>query len=164
MPPGGIYKPAHTRDGDLMQTGGIYIALGSNLGDRESHIRTALAELEEQGDIRVLRRSSLRETDPVGGPLGQPRYLNAAAELETQLAPRTLLERMQTIESRHGRVRAVPNAARTLDLDLLIYRNERINEPDLTVPHPRMWQRDFVMLPLGEICPLGTLSGMRRPA
>jgi 2-amino-4-hydroxy-6-hydroxymethyldihydropteridine diphosphokinase len=137
---------------DLMQSGGIYIALGSNLGDRAAHIQTALAELEEQGDIRVLRCSSLHETDPVGGPPGQPRYLNAAAELDTQLPPRALLERMLAIESRHGRERHTPNAARTLDLDLLIYRNERINEPDLTVPHPRMWERAFVIQPLSEIC------------
>src|SRR5512136_3128008 len=98
-----------------MQSGGIYIALGSNLGDRAEHIRTALAELEEQGDIRVLCCSSLHETDPVGGPPGQPRYLNAAAELDTQLPPRALLQRMLAIESRHGRVRQTHNGARTLD-------------------------------------------------
>jgi 2-amino-4-hydroxy-6-hydroxymethyldihydropteridine diphosphokinase len=135
-----------------MHSGGIYIALGSNLGDREWHIRTSLAELEEQGDIRVLCCSSLHETDAVGGLSGQPPYLNAAAELDTQLPPRALLERMLAIESRHGRVRQLPNQPRTLDLDLLIYRDERINESDLIVPHPRMWQREFVMQPLSEIC------------
>lgn len=145
-----------------MQSGGIYIAVGSNLGDRAEHIRTALIELQEHGDIRVLRCSSLHETDPVGGPPGQPRYLNAAAELETQLPPRALLQRMLAIEARHGRVRQIPNAARTLDLDLLVYRSERIGEPDLTVPHPRMWEREFVMQPLREVCSIEMLSQARR--
>ncbi|HOO16572.1 MAG: 2-amino-4-hydroxy-6-hydroxymethyldihydropteridine diphosphokinase [Phycisphaerae bacterium] len=147
-----------------MPEGGIYIAMGSNLGDRERHIRTALAELEEQGDIRVLRCSSLRETDPVGGPPGQPRYLNGAAELDTQLPPHALLQRMLAIEARHGRVRNVKNGARTLDLDLLIYRDQRVTEADLTIPHPRMWEREFVMAPLAEIQSPDQLSKMHQSA
>ena len=144
-----------------MNAGGIYIALGSNLGDRASHIRTALAELEEQGDIRVVRCSSLHETAPVGGPPGQGMFLNAAAELDTELSPQVLLERMLVLEARHDRVRTVRNGARTLDLDLLLYRDRRLNEPELIVPHPRMWERPFVMEPLAEICPAVRLAAAR---
>lgn len=142
--------------------GGVYIALGSNLGDRAGHIRTALRELAEEGDIRVLRCSSLRETAPVGGPPDQPAFLNAAAELGTRLPPRALLARLLAIEARHGRVRGAPNGPRTLDLDLLIYRDEWIDEPGLAVPHPRMWEREFVLAPLREICDLAALP-VRRP-
>ena len=145
-----------------MDSGGIYIALGSNLGDRMAHIRTALTELAEEGDIRVLRCSSLHETEPVGGPAGQRRFLNAAAELATELPPQTLLGRMLAIEARHGRVRTVRNGARTLDLDLLLYRDCRVDEPDLTVPHPRMWERAFVVQPLAEICSPHRLEAARR--
>ncbi len=132
--------------------GGIFIALGSNLGDRAWHIRRALKELEQADSIRVLACSSLHETDPVGGPAGQGRYLNAVAELATELAPRALLARLRETEDRHDRRRTVPNAARTLDLDLLLYRELAIDEPGLTVPHPRMWQRTFVTDPLSEVC------------
>lgn len=145
-----------------MSTGDIYIALGSNLGDREAHIRGALEELEEAGDIRVVQCSSLHETEPVGGPPGQGLFLNAVAELATDLPPHALLARMQAIEARHGRRRTVRNGARTLDLDLLLYGTRRISEPDLTVPHPRMWERPFVMLPLREICPDSKLAALSR--
>ena len=131
---------------------GIYIGLGANLGDREATIQAALLDLGHLGDIRVLACSSLHETEPVGGPPGQPMYLNAVARLETDLSPQDLLARMQEIEHHHGRSRSVPNAPRTLDLDLLLYHDQVINEPDLIVPHPRMWQREFVMRPLREIC------------
>ena len=144
-----------------MDIGGIYIALGSNLGDRAAHIHTALAELQQENDIRVLCCSSLHETKPVGGPPGQGLFLNAAAELASDLSPQALLERMLTIEARHGRVRIVPNGARTLDLDLLIYRDLRLNENNLIVPHPRMWDRPFVMKPLTEICPPTRLQAAR---
>jgi 2-amino-4-hydroxy-6-hydroxymethyldihydropteridine diphosphokinase len=146
----------------MVATGGVFIALGSNLGDRAQHIRDALRELAEAGDIRVLAVSSLHETDPVGGPPGQPRYLNAAAELATDLEPRALLERMQAIERRHGRERTVRDGPRTLDLDLLLYRDRTIDDPDLCVPHPRMWQREFVLRPLGEICDPTRLAAARR--
>ena len=136
----------------MVETGGIFIALGSNRGDRQRHIDDALRELTERGDIAVLACSSFHETDPVGGPAGQPRYLNAVAELATELAPRVLLARMQEIETRHGRERAVRNAPRTLDLDLLLFRDQAIDESDLTVPHPRMWERAFVTAPLAEVC------------
>jgi 2-amino-4-hydroxy-6-hydroxymethyldihydropteridine diphosphokinase len=140
----------------------IYIALGSNLGDRERTIEAALRDLQAQGDIRVVRCSRLHETEPVGGPPGQGRYLNAVAELETELPPRALLDRLLTIERRHGRVRGVANGPRTLDLDLLLYGQRVIDKQDLMVPHPRMWQRPFVMQPLEEICDARQLATCRR--
>ena len=140
-----------------MVTCGIFIGLGSNLGDREVHIRGALRELAEAGDIRVLRCSSLHDTEPVGGPPAQPRFLNAVAELETDLPPRELLDRLLAIERRHGRQRGVRNGPRTLDLDLLLYRERFISEPGLVVPHPRMWERPFVAQPLAEICDVNSL-------
>lgn len=157
MTPAG-HKPV-ARD---LSDGGVFIALGSNLGDRAGHVRAALRELSEAGDVRVLRCSSLHETPPVGGPPGQPAFLNAAAELATYLPPRELLARLLAIEARHGRVRGVRNGPRTLDLDLLIYRDEFIDEPGLCVPHPRMWEREFVLAPLREICDLAALP-VRRP-
>ena len=138
------------------------MALGSNLGDRAQHIRDALRELAEAGDIRIVACSSLRETEPVGGPAGQPRFLNAVAELATALEPRALLERMQEIEQRHARRRGVVNGPRTLDLDLLLYNDQVVDAPDLCVPHPRMWQRAFVMEPLAEVCDAGRLAAVRR--
>jgi 2-amino-4-hydroxy-6-hydroxymethyldihydropteridine diphosphokinase len=93
----------------------------------------------------------------VGGPEGQDRYLNAVAELETALSPRALLQRLLAIERRHGRRRTVRHGPRTLDLDLLLYGDRVINEPELTVPHPRMWERPFVMGPLSEICDVDSL-------
>ena len=131
--------------------GGIYIGLGSNVGNKTQNLREALQELESAGDIRVLRCSSFHDTAPVGGPPGQDRFLNAVAELATDLSPRELLTRMQEIEQRHGRVRTVANGPRTLDLDLLLFRDQRIDEPDLNVPHPRMWERAFVLEPLAEL-------------
>ncbi len=145
-----------------MVVSGVFIGLGSNLGDREATIRSALRELEADNDIRVVRCSSLHETEPVGGPPGQGRYLNAVAELETALPPRALLERLLAIERRHGRQRSAANGPRTLDLDLLLYGDRVIDEPDLVVPHPRMWERPFVMEPLAEICDIDTLKACRR--
>lgn len=146
----------------MVEEGGIFIALGSNLGDRARHIYDALRELAEEGDVRVVACSTLHETEPVGGPADQPQFLNAVAELATDLEPHDLLERMQAIERRHGRLRNSRNSARTLDLDLLLHRDHVIDDPDLTVPHPRMWQRWFVMEPLAEICDLGRLVAARR--
>lgn len=128
-----------------------YIGLGANLGDRDVTIRAALAALGEEDGIEVVAVSTLRETDPVG--VGrQPVFLNGAAELETTLSARELLDRLLATEQRFGRVR-VPgeHGPRTLDLDLLLYGDERIDEPGLTVPHPRLHERAFVLEPLAEI-------------
>ncbi len=138
-----------------------FVALGSNVGDREGHIRASLRQLSEHASVDLLRSSSLHETTPVGGPSGQEMYLNAAAEIATSLLPQDLLAWLHEIERRHGRVRETRWGPRTLDLDLLLYRDFFIDRPELTVPHPRMWERDFVMTPLHEICPAGLLESMR---
>ena len=140
---------------------GVFIGLGSNLGDRAGHIAGALRDLVEADDIRVVACSTVHETDPVGGPAGQPKFLNAVAELETGLTPRELLVRLLDIEHRHGRVRETQNGPRTLDLDILLFRALVIDEADLHVPHPRMWRRTFVLEPLAEICDVARLRPLR---
>ena len=130
-----------------------YVALGSNLGDRGAHLEAALAALRSTEGIEVVAVSRTFETDPVGPPPQGP-YLNAAARLRTTLSPRALLERLLAIEAERGRERgAVRNAARTLDLDLLFFADLRVDEPGLTLPHPRLHQRPFVLDPLCEIAP-----------
>jgi len=131
-----------------------YIALGANLGNREKTLREALLELARNGNV-VLSVSSFHKTRPVGGPSKQPMYLNAAAKLETTLSPRGLLELLLKVEKKFGRTRdsAERNLPRTLDLDLLFYENQIIDEPGLIVPHPRLHERQFVLDPLYEIAP-----------
>src|SRR5437588_5415059 len=108
-----------------------YIALGSNLDDRQGHLDDALQALHTTPSISVLRISSYHETAPVGGPPGQMNYLNAAAQLWTELDPRELLRALLSLEEKHGRVRREPNGPRTLDLDLLLFGDLVLNEPDL---------------------------------
>jgi 3-oxoacyl-[acyl-carrier protein] reductase len=130
-----------------------YVALGSNLGDRRAHLDRALAELRGRPRVEVLRISSLYETAPVGGPPGQGPYLNAVAELRTTLPPEALLQTLLDVEDALGRVRAEKDGPRTIDLDLLLYGDEISDEPLLTLPHPRLHQRLFVLQPLAEIVP-----------
>lgn len=127
-----------------------YIGIGSNLGDRLGYIENAIKKLKETGKIEVRKISNIHETEPVGGPK-QGKYLNAVIEIETGLKPRELLVRLQDIENQLGRKRAVKNGARTIDLDILLYGNDSVNEPDLKIPHPKMRGREFVMKPLKEI-------------
>lgn len=136
-----------------------YIALGSNLGNREHSLRSALQQLAETAGTDVQAVSDFIETEPVGPP-GQGPYLNAAAELCTSLSPRELLNRMLSIEVAHGRDRASGGGGasggekwgpRTLDLDLLLFDDLIIDEPGLTLPHPRMCERTFVLRPLAQI-------------
>jgi 2-amino-4-hydroxy-6-hydroxymethyldihydropteridine diphosphokinase len=128
-----------------------YIGLGSNLGDREGTIRRALELLSAGDDIEVTAVSSLEETDPVGYE-DQPRFLNGAAALSTELSPRELLERMFAVERQLGRIRTGPRfGPRTIDLDLLLYGQESIDEPGLRIPHPRLAERRFVLEPLVEL-------------
>jgi 2-amino-4-hydroxy-6-hydroxymethyldihydropteridine diphosphokinase len=122
-----------------------YVGIGANLGDREATIAAALEQLP--GLVAV---SALRETDPVG-VLDQPRFLNCAAALETELSPRALLEELLAIEQRLGRERRERWGPRTIDLDLLLYGDEVVDEPGLTVPHPRLHERRFVLEPLAEL-------------
>lgn len=137
-----------------------YIGLGSNLGDREMALRQALAGLEELGAVRV---SSVRETEPVG-ITDQPRFLNAVAELNTELAARDLLDRLLELERTIGRNRTKETrwGPRTIDLDLLLYGDDVIAEPGLTVPHPRLAEREFVLEPLYELAPDLVLPDGRR--
>jgi len=130
------------------------VGLGSNLGEREATLWKALEGLGATEGIEVLAVSSFRETDPVG-VIDQPRFVNAAAALETSLSPRELLERLLDVERSLGRDRAVEErwGPRTLDLDLLLYGGESIDEPGLEVPHPRLTERAFVLEPLLELDP-----------
>jgi 2-amino-4-hydroxy-6-hydroxymethyldihydropteridine diphosphokinase len=129
------------------------IGLGSNLGDRRANLEGAIADLAATPCVSVRRVSSFRETEPVGGPPGQGTYLNAAAVLETTLDPPVLLHILQAIEMRYGRVRTVRWGERTLDLDLLLFDDQIIDTTELTVPHPRLAERRFVLEPLAEVAP-----------
>lgn len=131
----------------------IYIALGSNLGQREKNITAALTALEHTRGIVVDQVSSLYETNPVGGPEDQPKFINAAARLKTELPPERLLALLLQIEASLGRKRGEPWGPRTIDLDLLLYDDLVISEDGLSVPHPLMHERRFVMEPLAEIAP-----------
>ena len=131
-----------------------FVGLGSNLGEREATLWKALEGLGATEGIEVVAVSSFRETDPVG-MVDQPCFVNAAAALETSLRPRELLERLLDVERSLGRDRAVEErwGPRTLDLDLLLYGGETIDEPGLEVPHPRLAERAFVLEPLLELDP-----------
>ena len=129
----------------------VYVGLGSNLGDREQTIRGALARIEADPQIDVVAVSSLRETDPVGYN-DQPKFVNGAAALRTQLSPKALLERLLQIERELGRERSGPRyGPRTIDVDLLLYGSEEVDEPGLRIPHPRLAEREFVLEPLAEL-------------
>jgi 2-amino-4-hydroxy-6-hydroxymethyldihydropteridine diphosphokinase len=134
-----------------------YIALGANLDDPVRQVRQGFERLQTIPQCHLAAASSLWRTAPVGGDLvaGQPDYINAVAKLETTLDAEALMQHLQAIEAEAGRVRRAdrPMASRTLDLDLLLYGAERIETPDLTVPHPRMHVRAFVLAPLAELAP-----------
>ena len=136
-----------------------YVGLGTNLGDREAMLRSALEQLAAEPGVEVVAVSSFRDTAPVG-LLDQPRFLNAAASVETSLRARELLERLLGIERRLGRTRDGPRfGPRTIDLDLLLYGAERIDEPGLEVPHPRLHERLFALEPLRDLDPALVLPG-----
>jgi 2-amino-4-hydroxy-6-hydroxymethyldihydropteridine diphosphokinase len=141
-----------------------YVGLGGNLGDRRSYLERAVELLGRQPGVRVVRVSSYRETDPVGY-VDQPRFLNGAVAIETELGARELLERLLAVERALGRERTGPRfGPRTIDLDLLLYGDETIEEPGLTVPHPRLAERRFVLEPLAELDPELVLPDGRRVA
>ncbi|MFK7896911.1 MAG: 2-amino-4-hydroxy-6-hydroxymethyldihydropteridine diphosphokinase [Myxococcota bacterium] len=140
-----------------MQSGGevAYVAVGANLGDRESVLAQTILAIEAETDLVLRAASPVFETDPVG-PAGQGAYLNAMLELDVALSPRALLDRLQAIEMSMGRDRsaaAVRWGARTLDLDLIFFGSERVDAPDLIVPHPRAHLRAFVMRPMAALAP-----------
>jgi len=130
-----------------------YLGLGSNLGDREANLREAVRRLGEADGIEVLAVSSFIETAPVGGPAGQGKFLNAAAALAAGPGPEELLGLLLEIEGELGRVRRERWGPRTIDLDLLLYGGLVVRSARLTVPHPRMHERRFVLEPLAEIAP-----------
>ena len=129
-----------------------YIGLGSNLGDREANLRCALEQIAQEEGVEITRVSRFYETEPVGGP-PQGMYLNGAAELATTLPPEELLDALQRVEKRLGRKRGVKWGPRKIDLDILLYAQEVIRTERLTVPHPLMHERRFVLEPLCEIAP-----------
>lgn len=129
----------------------VYLGLGSNLDDRLKNIVQAL-NLLETNPIKILKRSTIIETEPVGGP-PQGKFLNAAIKIETPLLPLELLSLLKSIENQLGRIKTVPNGPRTIDLDILLYDSIHFESDELIIPHPRMLQRDFVMAPLKEIFP-----------
>ena len=128
-----------------------FIGLGSNLGDRRAHLRAAIEGLAADGDVVAV--SPLYETAPVGGPAGQDDYLNVVVELRTADSPRALLERSQSLEVAAHRERTERWGPRTLDADVLWVEGEEVDEADLTVPHPRLWERRFVLAPLADLAP-----------
>lgn len=125
-----------------------FLGLGSNVGDRRGHLRAAVAGLPD-----VVAVSALYETEPLGGPSGQDPYLNAVVELDTDLSPRELLELGRTLEAAAGRTRGVRWGPRSLDVDVLLVGDRVLETDDLVVPHPRMWERRFVLAPLAELAP-----------
>ena len=129
----------------------VYLALGSNMGDRPANIQKAI-ELLNSSKITVKKISSIIETEPAGGP-PQDKYLNGVIEVTTTLTPFELLKTAQSIEKKLGRKKTVCNAPRPIDIDILFYDQKKIQTPELTIPHPRMLNREFVMRPLSEIAP-----------
>ena len=140
-----------------------FLGIGSNLGDRLASLQAAVDGLAAVPGIEPIASSRVYETDPVGG-VEQPDFLNAVVEVRTDLAPRALLDACLRVERDLGRVRDVRWGPRTVDVDLLVYDDETIDEPDLVVPHPRVHERSFALVPLLELEPDPVLAGARRVA
>jgi 2-amino-4-hydroxy-6-hydroxymethyldihydropteridine diphosphokinase len=150
------------RNGPKIAAMRAYLGLGANLGDRHATIRSALELLGRDGDVEVVAVSTLRETEPVG-LVDQPRFLNGVAVVETELSPRELLERLLAVERELGRTRTGPRyGPRTIDLDLLVHGDTVVDEPGLTVPHPRLAERQFALEPLAEVEPDLVVPGRGR--
>lgn len=135
-----------------------YVGIGSNIGEPRRQLQAALKELGGLPNTRLTATSGFYRSAPLGY-LDQPEFLNAVVELETELPPEALLDNLQEIESAHGRQRSFAGAPRTLDLDLLLYGDAALATPRLTVPHPRMHQRAFVLRPLADVAPASTIPG-----
>lgn len=131
----------------------VYIAVGSNLGNRVSHLKEAEDRLQKAMGVYFKKKSPLYETEPVGGPAEQGKYLNGVWEIETSLEAKALMEELMKIESSLGRERKEKNEPRPIDLDILFYGDKVIQSEDLSVPHPRMHERWFVLKPLADLCP-----------
>jgi 2-amino-4-hydroxy-6-hydroxymethyldihydropteridine diphosphokinase len=137
------------------------LALGSNLGERNDTLSGAVADLVDPPEVRLLAVSPVVQTKPVGGPAGQPDFLNMVVTVETTLSPAALLEHCQAVENKHHRVREVRWGPRTLDVDIITYGDLQSDDPDLTLPHPRAAERAFVLYPWSLIEPAATLGGER---
>jgi 2-amino-4-hydroxy-6-hydroxymethyldihydropteridine diphosphokinase len=140
-----------------------YIGIGSNLGDRHDNIQSAVKKIMMLGSTRVRKLSTIITSLPQGGPAGQGPYLNAVLEIDTQFTPYQLLQELQKVESSLGRIRTVKDAPRIIDLDILTYGDIFMNEEALSIPHPRILERDFVLIPLQEIAPVEVLDLIKRP-
>jgi len=141
-----------------------YVALGSNLGDRKARLEEAVDRLRRCDGVSVVRVSSFVETDPVGGPPGQGKYLNAVVSLDTTRTPQELLRACAEVERAMGRTRAARWGPRTIDVDILLYGDRVVGEPGLEIPHPRMHERRFVLAPLVEIDPAARHPGLGKTA
>ncbi len=139
----------------------VVLALGSNLGERNETLTEAVADLVDPPEIRLLAVSPIVQTKPVGGPPGQPDFLNMVITVETSLPPQELLEHCHAVENKHHRVREVRWGPRTLDVDIITYGELRSDDPALTLPHPRAASRAFVLYPWSLIEPAATLNGER---
>jgi 2-amino-4-hydroxy-6-hydroxymethyldihydropteridine diphosphokinase len=139
----------------------VVLALGSNLGERNDTLSEAVADLVDPPEVRLLAVSPVVQTKAVGGPAGQPDFLNMVITVETSLAPLELLAHCQAVENKHHRVREVHWGPRTLDVDVITYGDLRSNDPVLTLPHPRAAERAFVLYPWSLIEPAATLNGER---
>ena len=138
-----------------------YLGLGSNVGDRLANLQRAVDAFRGEPGVRIASSSRVWETVPIGGP-PQPKYLNAVLRVETDRSPRELLDACRSVEQALGRVRTERWGPRTIDVDILLYDDETVDAPDLTVPHPRMTERAFVVLPLLELDPDPMLPDGRR--
>ena len=128
-----------------------YLGIGSNLGDREKFIKLAIKKINALKGTKIIKVSKIIETKPIGGPKGQGKFLNAALKIKTNTSPLVLLKGLKSIEKELGRVKTVSYGPRVIDLDILFYGNRIINRKDLKVPHPKIFEREFVIKPLLEI-------------
>lgn len=151
---------ADTLTGDLRPLRRAALALGSNLGDRLDFLQAAVNAMADSPEIAPVAVSPVYETDPLGGPDEQPRFLNAVLVVDTTLSPRSLLERAQAAESAFGRTRQVPKGPRTLDVDVLAVGGETTADADLEVPHPRLSERAFVLVPWADVDPEFSIPGL----
>lgn len=153
---------ADTLTGDLRPLRRAALALGSNLGDRLEYLQAAVDAFPDSPEISVVAVSPVYETEPVGGPEEQPMFLNAVLVLDTTLSARSLMERAQAVEAAFGRTRDVVNGPRTLDVDLLALGDTTADDHDLRVPHPRLAERAFVLIPWSDVDPNFAVPGLGR--
>jgi 2-amino-4-hydroxy-6-hydroxymethyldihydropteridine diphosphokinase len=128
-----------------------YLGVGSNLGNRQKNIKLALKKINDLEETRIIKSSRIFETEPVGSLRAQPKFLNSALKVETGLSATSLLENLKKIEKELGRVKTFRCGPRVIDLDILLYGDKIINKPGLNIPHPKMFEREFVLQPLREI-------------